>query len=403
MADATSENDPKPAAKLPIMQAVSGALPRFTSLVATGMEDLAARHPVDGRLFWALFGTIFTTLVLTAVFWPQLSTSFQLLFLHRGGAEASKATGAQATSVNAKKTETSSGSVAPAAKTATAGITEAQRAAINNNDFTYHDSLSGTIEAVAEPVASGGVLPKIAVDGRKPWYVYSRPFDRRDPRPRIAVVVGELGLSHKTSEAAINDLADSVTLAFASYGSAVDSWMLRARSHGHEIMLSVPMEPLDYPLSDPGSQSILVSNTEAENKTRLLSHMAKGVAYTGVTSFSGSRLTTTPDALRPILAELKSRGLFWFDARLTPLSAGQALAKEIGLPAIDADFHIDADAAPNFMDVLLHDVETSAQQSGRAIVLIEPSPMTIAKTVEWIKTLPEKGFALTPISAFASP
>ena len=40
-----------------------------------------------------------------------------------------------------------------------------------------------------------GSLPKIDEEGREPWRVYSRPFNRKDVRARIAVVISHLGLS----------------------------------------------------------------------------------------------------------------------------------------------------------------------------------------------------------------
>ena len=38
-----------------------------------------------------------------------------------------------------------------------------------------------------------GPLPRIGDDGRRPLEVYARPFDRRDDRPRVAVLVTGLG------------------------------------------------------------------------------------------------------------------------------------------------------------------------------------------------------------------
>src|SRR5690242_18067767 len=40
-----------------------------------------------------------------------------------------------------------------------------------------------------------GPLPVIAADGRSPMTAYARPFEAKDKRPRIAIVVGGLNVS----------------------------------------------------------------------------------------------------------------------------------------------------------------------------------------------------------------
>ena len=40
-----------------------------------------------------------------------------------------------------------------------------------------------------------GPLPRIGADGRTPWQTYARPFFHDDKRPRIALVVGPMGIS----------------------------------------------------------------------------------------------------------------------------------------------------------------------------------------------------------------
>lgn len=41
----------------------------------------------------------------------------------------------------------------------------------------------------------------------------------------------------------------------------------RAREAGHEILLQLPMEPFDYPDSDPGPQTLLASAAPARTST----------------------------------------------------------------------------------------------------------------------------------------
>jgi uncharacterized protein len=91
-----------------------------------------------------------------------------------------------------------------------------------------------------------GPLPRVGPDGARPFEVYARPV-LLDPKlksgaPRIALMVGGLGLSAEASEAAIAKLPGAVTLGFAPYGAAIEERAAEAREAGHEIVLQAPME-----------------------------------------------------------------------------------------------------------------------------------------------------------------
>ena len=77
--------------------------------------------------------------------------------------------------------------------------------------------------------------------------------------PRIAIVIGGLGIGASGTSEALGKLPGPVTFAFTPYGTDLDTLVGRARADGHEILLQVPMEPFDYPDNDPGPQTLLTS------------------------------------------------------------------------------------------------------------------------------------------------
>ncbi|WP_244433777.1 divergent polysaccharide deacetylase family protein, partial [Azospirillum sp. B506] len=139
-----------------------------------------------------------------------------------------------------------------------------------------------------------GPLPRIAQDGRKPWQVYARPFPATDKRPRVAIVMSDLGLSGVTTGNALAKLSPGITLAFLPYAERLDDWIERARTKGHEVMLSVPMEPLNYPRDDPGPNALLTMLGPDRNVERLEWSLGKAVGYVGITSTTGSKFTANP-------------------------------------------------------------------------------------------------------------
>ena len=104
---------------------------------------------------------------------------------------------------------------------------------------------------------------------RERWREHARPFDGADTRPLVAVVVGGLGLLAESTESAINDLPGGVTLSFLPYGRNVDHWVQLARKAGHEVLLDLPMEPMNYPVDDPGPKALLTALPAEDNAERL--------------------------------------------------------------------------------------------------------------------------------------
>ena len=63
------------------------------------------------------------------------------------------------------------------------------------NTLNNSDALVGIIFPHITEETETGPLPVIAPDGRQPWLEYSRGFKRADRKPRIALIISNLGLS----------------------------------------------------------------------------------------------------------------------------------------------------------------------------------------------------------------
>lgn len=257
------------------------------------------------------------------------------------------------------------------------------------------------VPALVEP-SRFGPLPRVAPDGRKAWQVYARPFDTNDQRPRIAIVISNLGLSGAATNAAIQRLPGSITLAFSPYAHGLDRWIALARAAGHEVLLDLPMEPIDFPANDPGPQTLLTSLTAQQNLTRMRTLLGRVSGYVGVVNEMGSRFTTSASNLRPILTELRDRGLLFLDARSSLRSVAAQTATQVGLPRVINNRFIDDKASRGAIDARLKELERIARVSGYAVGIGQPYPVTINQLVEWSRNVGDKGFALAPVSAMVN-
>jgi polysaccharide deacetylase 2 family uncharacterized protein YibQ len=246
-----------------------------------------------------------------------------------------------------------------------------------------------------------GPLPKIAIDGRRPADVYARPSRYAQVAggpPRVAVLVNGLGVPGAPDGDVIKGLPPPVSIAYGAYGRSLQEWVTKARADGHEVLLAIPLEPNDYPTEDPGPHTLLTSLPTDENLKRLHWLMSRYTGYVGVTNHMGAKFEATQSALKPVLEELKRRGLVYFDDGSAEGSTADAVAKGVGLDYAMAEVQLDADTSAELAKALA-ELEAAAKASGAAIGVAKAAPSTVKQIADWAGSLEAKGLVLVPVSA----
>jgi polysaccharide deacetylase 2 family uncharacterized protein YibQ len=190
-----------------------------------------------------------------------------------------------------------------------------------------------------------------------------------------------------------------VTLAFHPYARKLGEWINLSRAAGHEVMLTLPMEPTDYPRNDAGPNGLLTALEPAKNMERLNWVLSQGTGYVGLVGYEGSRFTAAHDDMMPILDALKRRGLLYVDNRETAQTAIPALAADMKLPFASSNRGIDRDATRAGVDKRLADLEDIARRNGAAIGIGSPFPVTFERVALWAQGLEDRGLVLAPVSA----
>src|SRR5579875_406043 len=243
-----------------------------------------------------------------------------------------------------------------------------------------------------------GPIPRIGADGARPADVYARPSSPRPGLPRIALLVGGMGLSPRATEAAIASLPGAVTFGFAPYGADLARQTARARQAGHELILEVPMEPFDFSQGNPGPHTLLAEAGMAANNDNLFWFMSRFTGYAGVANFLGGKFTAYEKALKPVLHEIAARGLFYIDDGSSAQSLVPVLAPGQDLAAARADVIIDSAAQPEAIEAALARLEKTARDKGLAIGVASSLPVSIAIIGRFARSLEERGIALVPLS-----
>ena len=260
---------------------------------------------------------------------------------------------------------------------------------------------------IADPAlieqSSDGPLPRIADDGRTPMAAYAPPSPAAAGQPRIAIVVSGLGMSARQTQAAIAQLPPGVTLGFVPYDNDVQRWIGEARRQGHEVLLEVPMEPYDFPDSDPGPHTLRAAASESTNIQRLSWSLSRATGYAGIANLLGDRFMTDSDALEPVMTYLARRGLLFFDTGSVSHSVAPDVARSVSAPFVQASTEIDAIQAGMEIDQRLSGLEQRARLNGWAVGSATLYPVTVDRITIWAKGLSGRGIALVPASAIVGP
>jgi polysaccharide deacetylase 2 family uncharacterized protein YibQ len=247
-----------------------------------------------------------------------------------------------------------------------------------------------------------GSLPKIAPDGAAPSRIYARPLGPEPatkPAGRIALLVGGLGISQTGTSEAIAKLPGTISFAFAPYGQELERSVQRARGDGHEVFLQVPMEPFDYPDSDPGPHTLLTGPKSAENLDRLQWVLGRFTGYVGIVNFLGGRFTADEGALSPMLREIASRGLAVVDDGSSSRSLLATSAARAQIPALKIDRVIDSVPRADAIDKELAALEKLAQEQGIAVASASALPVSLERIARWASSLEARNIVIVPVSA----
>jgi uncharacterized protein len=246
-----------------------------------------------------------------------------------------------------------------------------------------------------------GQIPRIGADGARPSDVYAQPVRGgvKPDSPRVALIVGGLGIGTGATAEALAKLPGPVTFAFAPYGNDLDRLTSRARGEGHEVLLQVPMEPFDYPDNDPGPQTLLTSLSAEQNIDRLQWLMSRFQGYVGIANYMGARFTASDPALAPILRETAKRGLIYVDDGSAPRSLATQIAGANSMPFAKADVVLDAVPTPAEVDRALARLEGIARERGNAVGVAMALPVSIERIAAWAKAAADRGLVLVPVTA----
>lgn len=241
-------------------------------------------------------------------------------------------------------------------------------------------------------------LPREPVTGAAPWqrFAVASPPHRG---PVIAIVIDDAGLDRERLRRFTQGSLKPLTIAFLPYATDLPEQVAMVRRAGHEVLLHLPMEPLNS-RENPGPNAILTGLSADALAWRLSWNFDRleGTEFLGVNNHMGSRATTDPAVMTRLMSELRARGLLFLDSRTSPRSVGTQIAEEMAVPNAGRDVFLDNVFTVESVLQQLAQTEEVARRQGFAVAIGHVQPWTLVALERWVPTLGQKGIALVGIS-----
>ena len=243
-----------------------------------------------------------------------------------------------------------------------------------------------------------GKVPRVASDGRKAVNVYAHTYAGNNGDPKIALIVGGLGLNPTLTERAIDELPASVSLSFAPYAKDLEFWTKKARDAGHEILIELPMEGYGGNQEALGAAALLSSRSSEENLQRLDWLLSRFGGYFAATNYMGAKFSTDDNAMSPVLQKLREAGIGYIDS--TGAAARAKGANGLPIAVVNETIHAANDeSGRRTVKRELARLEQVARRNGSAIGKTYAYAGTLEEIIAWTEGLEEKKLSAAPASS----
>ncbi len=215
-------------------------------------------------------------------------------------------------------------------------------------------------------------------------------------RPRIAIIIDDLGYERVSGERAI-DLPGPLAFAVLPGTPRASYLAKRAHSTGKEVLLHLPLQAekrLDP--AEPGS--LLLDMSRSQFVAALQENIHAVPHISGINTHRGSLLTRHPGHMDWLMEEILDRGdLYFIDSYTTAESVALQVAREHGVPSVRRDVFLDHDPSPLTLKHEFARLKKIARSQGFAVGIGHPYPSTLEFLESALPLLDAEGFELTGI------
>ncbi len=241
-----------------------------------------------------------------------------------------------------------------------------------SSDLRYKDESVDEPEAADDREKDAGIGE---VAGKEDPPEKDEPPVNREDLPRVALIIDDIGYDRSMAKK-LADIDPGMTLSILPHSPNRREIMSYARKTGVEIMLHLPMEPMEYPKVDPGPGALLMSQDADTMIGRLHEALESVPDAVGVNNHMGSRLTSESTRMYQVFSILRKKGLFFIDSRTSSKSVCRPSASLLQLTYGERDVFLDHSQDRETIRKQLRTLVRMAERRGSAIGIGHPHTET---------------------------
>ena len=176
--------------------------------------------------------------------------------------------------------------------------------------------------------------------------------------------------------------------------------MDRATAMGREVMLHIPMEPVNYPRVNPGNNPILVEQSDREISRIIEGYMRHLPKVSGANNHMGSLATADERVMAAVLTGLAKHNLFFVDSKTTQYSVAVDIAQILNVPVAQRDLFLDdPESSERIIRERLRQLEALKGQKNQVVAITHCFDKQRLEMLNlFIEEAQKIGFEIVPVS-----
>lgn len=241
-----------------------------------------------------------------------------------------------------------------------------------------------------------GIIPRLPPEIKPPEEIDTTKKKPVIKKPRVALIIDDVGSVRKAADAMLKVPA-RLTWSVLPFTPHAQEYIQAAKERGFEVMLHLPMEPLDG-RNNPGPGLIKREWTEEEIIAQLEADLAQVPGAAGVNNHMGSAGTADERLMEIIMGFIKDKGIYFVDSMTSQNSLGEAVARRYQVRFKKRDVFIDNLEDKESKKRALRQLIKVALDKGEAVGIGHVRDGTAEAIMEMLPEFEKAGVEIVPVS-----
>ncbi len=212
-----------------------------------------------------------------------------------------------------------------------------------------------------------------------------------------AIIIDDFGYTYNDVTEEFLFMQEPLTISIIPGLANTERVMKQAQLANKEILIHMPMEPLNEKYDDHGF-TILCGQDAGIIRLRIQKAISEIPVAVGVNNHQGSKATVDKKVMNIALREIQRNHLFFIDSHTNSKSVALDIAKKIHLASAANQMFIDAQEDEDFMETQMKRLADMANKNGQVVGIAHVRKKTLHVLKKMLPELESHGVRLVPVS-----